>query len=192
MTFSFYDVATSTVNANLNTLEHLVSRAEASSVITAAAGEKPVGELRLAPDMLDFGFQIRFASEICAKLIARVHGEDAPTFPIGLTDVKTYEDIRTILKFAKEYVAKADKAKFEANISQQVDLEAGPYQWKMPAEKYFRYFSLPGIYFHVTTAYAILRNKGLDLGKLDFLTGHGMAQDPEVITIRGPDTETAK
>jgi hypothetical protein len=120
---------------------------------------------RLAPDMLPLMFQIQTACDTAKFAAARTTGKDSPSHP----------DTEQSLDDAKQRIAKViafldgfKQADFEGIESRTVSLP----RWEgksMTALDYFIEHALPNFMFHVTTAYAILRHNGVELGKRDFL-----------------------
>lgn len=125
--------------------------------------------VRLAPDMLPFGKQVQIACDAAKFGVSRLAGIEAPTF----------DDSETTLAALKERVA-ATVAFLRSVAPEQVDgSEARPVSvpirgrepLQFSGESYLKQFALPNFFFHVTTAYALLRHNGVDLGKRDYLGG---------------------
>ncbi|MCP3144974.1 DUF1993 domain-containing protein [Pyxidicoccus xibeiensis] len=124
---------------------------------------------RLAPDMLPFKNQVQIACDTAKFCAARLAGVDAPAF----------EDTEASLPELEERIAKTlaflesvPHAKLDGTEEKQISV---PRRGKDPmlftGEQYLKHFALPNFFFHVTTAYALLRHNGVDLGKADFLGG---------------------
>ena len=64
-----------------------------------------------------------------------------------------------------------DRAAFEGADAREIVMKVGPQEWKMSGQQFLTTFALPNFFFHVTTAYAILRHNGVEIGKRDFLGG---------------------
>jgi hypothetical protein len=114
-----------------------------SAWLDKAASEKPEAELlisRLAPDMKPLPAQYQMASDSAKNAVARLAGIEAPSMP----DVET--------TFAEL------KVKFPNGMG-----------YRSNGQAYLTGFALPNFFFHVTTAYGILRGAGVSLGKLDYL-----------------------
>lgn len=125
--------------------------------------------VRLAPDMLPFGKQVQIACDAAKFGVARLAGVDAPVF----------DDSETTLLALKERVG-ATIAFLRTVAPEQVDgSEARPVSvpirgrepLQFNGQSYLTQFALPNFFFHVTTAYALLRHNGVDLGKRDYLGG---------------------
>lgn len=125
--------------------------------------------LRLAPDMLPFAKQIQIASDNAKGCVARLSGQEIPAWA---DDETTFEQLRARLQRTLEFVSSAPAAAFEGAEAREVVLK---FRNREPVvftgENYLRFFALPNFYFHVTTAYALLRHAGVELGKGDYLGG---------------------
>jgi hypothetical protein len=123
--------------------------------------------LRLAPDMLPFIKQIQIASDNAKGCVARLAGQEIPKWDDTET---TLADARARIQRTLDYVASVPAAAFEGSETREIVI---PLRNRDPlvftGENYLRHFALPNFYFHVTTAYALLRHAGVDLGKSDYL-----------------------
>ncbi len=121
---------------------------------------------RLAPDMLAFTTQIQIACDTAKFCVARLAGVDSPKFDDSETTIaQLRERINATITFLKSVPA----AKIDGSEAKEVTLprRSGPIQ--MTGEAYLKHFALPNFFFHVTTAYALLRHNGVDVGKMDYL-----------------------
>jgi hypothetical protein len=121
---------------------------------------------RLAPDMLPFVRQIQMACDAGKFGFARLAGVEAPRFEDSEASfAELRERIRKTLDFFQSVPAAQIDGTEDKDIT--VPRRAGPIVLK--GEFYLKHFVLPNFYFHVTTAYALLRHNGVDLGKSDYL-----------------------
>jgi hypothetical protein len=121
---------------------------------------------RLAPDMLSFTTQIQIACDTAKFGVSRIAGVEAPKFDDKeATFAELRERVRKTLDFVASVPASQIDGKEEAELI--VPRRSGPVTWK--AEAYLKNHVLPNFFFHLTTAYALLRHNGVDLGKSDFL-----------------------
>ncbi len=135
----------------------------------AEAGGTDPAELigaRLAPDMYPLSRQIQAASDAAKSGAARLSGRAIPSFP----------DVETTFPELQERIAKTiaflggigeDEIADDAARPITLTLRGTPVTFR--ADDYLLTFALPNFFFHVTTAYDILRHKGLAIGKMDFL-----------------------
>ena|SRR3989304_619721 len=122
---------------------------------------------RLAPDQFDLIFQVQVACDTAKLGIARLAGKekDAPSYPDTektLAEVKARID-KTVA-YLKTFKAKDFAGADERRISQP--------RWEgksLSGEQFLHQHVIPNLYFHVTTAYAILRHNGVNIGKKDYL-----------------------
>ncbi len=121
---------------------------------------------RLAPDMLPFVKQIQIACDSAKFGVARLAGVEAPKFDDSEASLLDLRDrVRKTLAFVQSVGAERIDGT-EAN-DVVVPRRDGPMTLK--GETYLAQFVLPNFYFHLTTAYALLRHGGVALGKTDFL-----------------------
>lgn len=121
---------------------------------------------RLAPDMLPFTKQIQIASDAAKFGVARLAGIEAPKFEDNEATLdELRERIRKTIAFVES--VPADKINGSEDRDITVPRRDGPIVVK--GEPYLKSFVLPNFFFHVTTAYALLRHNGVDLGKSDYL-----------------------
>ena len=124
---------------------------------------------RLAPDMLTFTRQVQLACDFAKNAAARLAGGDNPKHP---DEEKSFDELKARIAKALAFVEGVDDAAFEAGLARDVTFPRGPSATvTMRGEKYLTLFAVPNFYFHATTAYAILRENGIQIGKLDFLLG---------------------
>lgn len=120
---------------------------------------------RLAPDQFDFTRQIQSACDAAKFLAARTAGKDPPKHPDTEDDGKLLvARIRAVV----EYLATFKPEDFEGADARVIPLGWMPGKG-MTGRDYLWQLAIPNFYFHATTAYAILRHNGVDLGKVDYL-----------------------
>jgi len=135
-----------------------------------AAQEKSETELmeaRLAPDMRPLPAQYQMASDSAKNALARLTGTEAPAMPDTETSFAELKDRcdRTIA-----YLQSFDPAALDGSDEREVVIRfPNGMGYRFSGDRYLAGFALPNFLFHATTAYAILRNSGVSLGKPDFL-----------------------
>ena len=163
-----YSASVPVFTAMLGNLSHFLDKAQAH------ADEKKydpivLAQYRLAPDMLPFSRQILIACDTAKNSVARLAGVDAPKFEDTET---TLPELRARIKKTLEFLASVPADKVNGSESKSITFPAGRDKTRtMPGEAYLTHHAMPNFYFHVTTAYAILRHNGVALGKTDFLLG---------------------
>lgn len=121
---------------------------------------------RLAPDMLPLTNQVQIACDTAKFLIARLAGVDAPKFD---DSEKSLADLRARIKATIEFVQSVPADSVNGTEDKDVTLPRRTGPIVMKGEAYLKHFALPNFFFHLTTAYALLRHNGVEIGKLDFL-----------------------
>lgn len=166
MSFSMSRASLPALEVGLNALSAILDKAEA---FAAAKKIDPSVLLntRLAPDMFPLTRQVQIATDLAKNGAARLAGIDPPR----------YEDTETTIPELKARIAKTvalfktlDAKQIDASADRVITIPLGPgNKGEMKGDDYLTFFVLPNVYFHLTTAYAILRHCGMDIGKIDFL-----------------------
>ncbi|TFZ04758.1 DUF1993 domain-containing protein [Ramlibacter rhizophilus] len=124
---------------------------------------------RLAPDMLPFTRQVLIACDAARLGVARIGGID----PGRWEDKETsFEELKARIDRTVEWLAAVKPEQLDGTEDKEVTFPVGRESTRtMKAEAFLKHWVLPNFYFHVTTAYAILRHNGVELGKADYLGG---------------------
>jgi hypothetical protein len=149
----------------LTNLQAILGKAEAH------AAEKQIDpsvftSARLAPDMLPLVRQVYIATDTAKGCAARLAGVEAPKYE----DVEqTFDELHARLQKTIDYLKEFSPQQIDGSEGREITLKmrSGPIEF--PGMSYLLSFVLPNFYFHVTTAYDILRHNGVQLGKLDYL-----------------------
>ncbi|MCQ4272844.1 DUF1993 domain-containing protein [Pseudomonas kuykendallii] len=121
---------------------------------------------RLAVDMLPLSKQVQIASDAAKGAGARLTGSDVPSFADTET---TFPELQARIAKTVDFLKGLDAAQFDGSESKEIVLTLAKGEVTFKGDAYLLNFVLPNFYFHMTTAYAILRHNGLDLGKMDYL-----------------------
>jgi uncharacterized protein len=121
---------------------------------------------RLAPDMLPFVRQLQIAADFAKGTTARLAGAEVPKYA---DDEKTFAEIKARIAKTVKFVEGFSPKDIDGSEGRDITLPVGGQDMRFKGEPYLVHFALPNFYFHATTAYAILRRCGVDLGKRDFL-----------------------
>ncbi len=176
MTITLYSV---TVPAYLQVLPMMLGMIDKAEAHCDANGLAPADliQTQLAPDMWAFGTQIiALATHSGIALESAIAGELAPQFPAPPAD---FAGLRQIIETAIAQVKAVTPEQINALPGKDFVLRFGPRRMDFVAEDFLLSFALPNFYFHASTAYAILRMKGVPLGKADFLGGIRL-KDPAI------------
>ena len=121
---------------------------------------------RLYPDMLPLASQVRIACDMAKFCVARLGDLEAPKFEDNET---TFAELDARIAKTVAFVSTATAAQIDGSEKKGVTLKTPRGDLPFVGEDYLRFFVLPNVFFHSTTAYNILRHNGVELGKLDFL-----------------------
>jgi hypothetical protein len=125
---------------------------------------------RLAPDMLPFTRQILIACDAAKLAVARIGGIDAPKFE---DTEQTFPELKARVQKTLDFLATVQPAQLDGTDDKEITFPVGRERTRtMKAEDYLKTWAIPNFFFHVTTAYAILRHNGVELGKQDYLVGN--------------------
>ncbi len=121
---------------------------------------------RLYPDMFPLVQQIQIAGDTAKGSAARLAGVDAPRYE---DDEKTFPELYERLQKTIYFLRTFTPEQFDGAENRTITLQQRGETTTSQGLPYLLYFALPNVYFHVTTAYNILRHNGLEIGKQDFL-----------------------
>ena len=161
MSFGMYDASVPVFAASLTDMRDWLKKAAEEKV------EAALMDARLAPDMRPLPAQYQMASDSAKNALARLTGTDAPSMPDTEANFAELVDRcnRTI-----DYVKSFDAGALVGSDDREVVIKfPNGMGYRFAGGQYLTGFALPNFFFHVTTAYAILRSAGVSLGKPDFL-----------------------
>ena len=121
---------------------------------------------RLVPDMLPFTKQIQIACDAAKFGVARLAGVEAPKFEDNETSIA---ELRERIRKTIAYVQSVPAEQIDGTDAKDVVVPRRDGSMTLKGEIYLKHFVLPNFFFHVTTAYALLRHNGVELGKSDYL-----------------------
>jgi hypothetical protein len=167
MSISMYQASLPVLVRGMTNLQVILGKAEAH------AAEKQIDpsvllSARLAPDMLPLVRQVYIVSDTAKGCAARLAGVEAPKYD----DVEqTFDELDARLQKTIDYLKEFNAQQIDGSEERPIQLKmrSGPIDFT--GLSYLLGFVLPNFYFHVTTAYDILRHNGVELGKLDYLGG---------------------
>jgi hypothetical protein len=123
-------------------------------------------QMRIAPDMFPFVKQVQLTCDFAKNTVGRMTGEP-PKFP---DEEKSFDDLKARIAKTVDYVKSFTPETLDATEGKDVTFPIGPQQtMTLKGAQYLVGFALPNFYFHATTAYDILRDAGVEIGKRDFL-----------------------
>lgn len=166
MTLSLYDAVIPSNLQILGAVDGLISKAEA---FAAERGIQPAEliDMRLAPDMLPFGYQVKCCADHSVGAIEGVRGGNfSPHMDAWPTD---FAGLHALIQGAIDTLKAVDRAEFDALAESGTQFSMGELRLPFSGAQFLLSFAQPNFYFHATTAYAILRAQGMALGKQDFM-----------------------
>jgi hypothetical protein len=167
MSLSMYDASIASFLRALDNLGAILNKAVANAEARKFDPAVLLGA-RLAPDMAPFSAQIQRASDTAKGFAARVAGVTQPSFP----DTETsFPALRQRIAATVDFLKSIERARIDGSEARVIEIKMGKREVTFTGQTYLLNFALPNFFFHVTTAYAILRHNGVDVGKMDFLGG---------------------
>jgi uncharacterized protein len=156
----------------LRNLQHCLNKAVAHCEATQSDA-KALVQFRLFPNMLPFSRQIMIACDASKFGVARLSGVEAPKFA---DDETTFEELIARIQKTLDYITAVDHSRIDGQEDKDITFPVGRdgSTRTMKGEAYVKHWVLPNVFFHVTTAYNILRHNGVPLGKMDYLAGDGL------------------
>ena len=165
MSLSMYHASLPVLQRMLGTLSAILHKAEAYA---AARKIEPSVLLnaRLAPDMLPLVSQVQIATDTAKGCAARLAGLEVPSYA---DTESSFAELQGRIDKTRAFIAGIDAAQLEGSEGRSITLKFPNMELNYNGQDYLLGFVLPNFFFHVTTAYAILRYNGLEIGKMDFL-----------------------
>lgn len=171
MEISIYTIAIETFVPMLHSLSGVLDKG-ADHARANKSDSSALVNARLAPDMYTLAQQVQLATDQAKDATARVSGQDAPQFE---NKEKTLEELKARIAKTIEYVNSVPASAFEGAEDREITIPIpeNNIAFEMNGLQFLRDWALPHFYFHVVTAYDILRHNGVDIGKRDYLSGVG-------------------
>jgi hypothetical protein len=167
MSLSMYQASVPIFVRQFAALTAIIEKAQAF-VNDGALDEAEFIDARLAPDMLNFAKQVQIATDGAKGGIARLAGVDVPAFADTET---TFDQLRERIAKTVAFLESVPAASVDGTEDKALAFTIRGHEMKFVGQAYLLHFVLPNFFFHVTTAYGILRHKGVPIGKMDFLGG---------------------
>ena len=167
MPLSVHETLVRTITNLFATLSSLLDKAEADAAARGYDVSVLLGS-RLAPDMFPLSRQIQSASDVAKASVGRLTGVEIPSFPDTET---TLAELRERIAKTVAFVQSVPADAYDGADTREVTVKTRDRTLTFAGSDYLLAWALPNFYFHITTAYAILRHNGVSLGKRDFLAG---------------------
>ncbi len=162
---SIYQATVPVFARGLGILSGLLRKGEAHAI---ASGVDPATLIaaRLAPDMLTLAGQVQRASDTAKLAASRLTGAEAPAFP---DEEATFAELQDRISRTVKFLEPLTAAQFDGAETRTITIGSGDSKRQLSGDSYVLTFALPNFFFHVTTAYDILRHAGAPIGKRDYL-----------------------
>ncbi|EFY91986.1 hypothetical protein J3459_007935 [Metarhizium acridum] len=161
MSYTLYDGSITTAQDILISLKAILKKAE------TAPNAASLPDARIHEDMLPLSFQVHVVSDIAQKTAARTTGAEPQKLE---NDLKTFDDFYKRIDQVQELLTKIDKEVVNKRVGELVPIGLGPGKnVELPGHAYVTGYAIPNMFFHLVTAYDILRKEGVPLGKMDYL-----------------------
>ena len=165
MSLSMHSASVPVFVRMLGNLVSWLEKAEAHAAAKKFESSVYLGS-RLVPDMLPFTKQIQIACDAAKFGVARLAGVEAPKFEDNETSIA---ELRERIRKTIAYVQSVPAEQIDGTDAKDVVVPRRDGSMTLKGEIYLKHFVLPNFFFHVTTAYALLRHNGVELGKSDYL-----------------------
>jgi uncharacterized protein len=124
-------------------------------------------ESRLIEDMFPLSRQVQIACDFAKSVPARLAGADLPAYD---DDEQSFEELQERIARTVAFLDSLDPARFDGSGTREIVLRAGtPKERKLDGQTYLLSYGLPQFFFHVATAYGLLRHNGIAIGKRDYM-----------------------
>jgi len=166
MTSPLYTASVPVLQQMLGALSDVLQKAEAHA---AQKNIEPnvLLQARLYPDMFALARQVQIACDFSKGIASRLAGAEVPSWP---DTEASFADLQALIAKALVHLESFTPEQFDLGETREIVLRPGtPKEKKLGASAYLLHYGLPQFFFHVTTAYAILRHNGVEVGKRDYM-----------------------
>lgn len=167
MSISMHSASVPVFVRNLSNLLAWLDKAEAHAKARSFDSANYLS-LRLAPDMLAFVKQIQIASDGAKGCVSRLAGVEIPKWDDTETSL---DELRARIRRTVDYVQAFGPDRIDGSEGREIVITLRSGEQRFDGQRYLEHWALPNFYFHVMTAYALLRHAGVELGKTDYLAG---------------------
>jgi uncharacterized protein len=167
MKLSMHALSVDLFTQSLGNLSHILEKGAASATQRKIEPAVLLGA-RLAPDMLPFTRQVQVAGDIAKNSVARLAGQEPPRYEDSET---SFDQLRTRVARTIDFLRSVPVSALEGAEARDIKVPAGDRTLEFKGLQFLQAWAIPNVFFHVVTAYDILRHNGVELGKLDFLNG---------------------
>lgn len=165
MTISMYAASVPVFKQILGSLSDLLDKAEAHANVKKI-DPNALLQARLFPDMFPLTRQILIAADFAKGACARLAGVEVPKYE---DTEQSFAELKARIAKTLAFIDSLPQAQIDGSEERDITTSAGPNSKSFKGQTYLLNYALPQFFFHATTAYAILRHNGLEIGKKDFM-----------------------
>jgi len=165
MSVTIYQVSIPVFVRMLTAMRGVLDKAEAH-VAARKIDPDALISYRLYPDMFPFSRQVQLATDFSKGAAARLAGMEVPKYE---DTERTFPELKARIDKTLAFLGGIGETALEGSEGRQITLRVGGGDMTFSGADYLLYFVLPNFYFHLTTAYDILRHNGVEIGKRDFV-----------------------
>jgi hypothetical protein len=166
MTSPLYQASVPVMQQMLRALSDVLKKAE-DHATQKNIDPNALLQARLFPDMLPLIRQVQIATDFSKGIASRLAGTGVPSWPDAEA---SFADLQALIAKALAHIRSFKPEQFDSSESLEIVLRPGtPKEKKLIGSAYLLHYGLPQFFFHVTTAYAILRHNGIEIGKRDYM-----------------------
>lgn len=165
MTISMYEASVPVFAARLKALSNVLAAAE-KNALDRKIDPQVFLTSRLAPDMYALTRQVQIATDHAKGAPSRLAGREVPKYEDNET---SFADLEARIAKTIAYLETFSPADFDGSDDKMIELKLGGRETTLSGLQYLLHLAMPNFYFHITTAYDILRHNGVPLGKATFI-----------------------
>ena len=165
MSITMYHASIPRIDNMLKSLMHILEKAE-KHVEAKKWSEATLTQFRLYPDMLPLTKQVQIATDTAKGVVARLAGVESPVYE---DNEQTLAELKQRVSKTIAYVNGFTAAQIDGSEDKAIVTKRGDKETHYTGMQFLLGHAMPNLYFHITTAYAILRHNGVEIGKRDYL-----------------------
>ena len=160
-----YQASTPCFARILRNLSSIIDKAEAHCTAKKIEPAALIGA-RLFPDMFAFTRQVQIACDTAKGAVARLAGVDIPKHE---DTEQSFAELKTRIAKTLDFIESVSASRIDGSDEKEIVLPLRSGERRFKGMQYLLGFAYPNFYFHATTAYALLRHNGVELGKMDYI-----------------------
>lgn len=166
MAISMYSASVPVFKQMLHSLGAVLKKAELHATERKIEPQALL-QARLFPDMFPLTTQVQIAADFAKGITARLAGSDVPSYE---DKEQSFPELQARIAKTLGFIEGFKPEQIDGSENREIVLRPGtPREQKLTGQAYLLHYGMPQLFFHVTTAYAILRHNGIDIGKRDYM-----------------------